>query len=71
MLFKNFLTHKGDAISEWDDATVEVGIANEIVESRMFPRNGGNIGGMTARQGGFEISVEHNECRDIWIIRIE
>src|SRR5205814_6874355 len=38
---------------------------------RMFLRNGGNVGGMTARQGGLEISVEHNECRDIWIIRIE
>jgi len=38
MLFKNFLAHKGDAISEWDDAIVEVGIVDEIVESTYIPK---------------------------------
>ena len=38
MLFKNFLARKGDAISEWDDAAVEVGIADEIVESTDVPK---------------------------------
>jgi hypothetical protein len=38
MLFKNFLAPKDDAISEWDDAVVEVGIADEIVESTDVPK---------------------------------
>jgi len=38
MLLKNFLTRKGDASSEWDDAAVEVGIADEIVESTDVPK---------------------------------
>jgi len=40
----------------------------DMIDQQMFLRNEGNVGGMTARQDGLEINVEHNECRDIWII---
>ena len=36
----------------------------------MLPRNGGEIGGMTVRQDGFEINVKQNEYGDIWMIWI-
>ena len=32
ILFKNFLARKGEAISEMDDAGIQVGIVDEIVE---------------------------------------
>lgn len=31
MLFTTFFTHKDDAISEWDDDAIDVGIPDEIV----------------------------------------
>ena len=38
ILFKNFLARKGDMISEWDDAAIEAGIADEIMESIDIPK---------------------------------
>ena len=37
MLFKNFLSRKGEELSRWDDA-VAVGVADEIIEETDVPK---------------------------------